>query len=362
MSGASVERGYVKKITQEGIRVESITRPGIVTPPMELLEVMEDPQPGDMVYYYMFSDGKCRILAVKPQQGGGGVTEHGKLTGREANDQHPIRAITGLQQKLETIPTKVSQLENDEGYAKEDEVPDKVSDLENDSGFITPNDVKNGLADIDRAAFGTDDAEEKQLKIPADWDFFHGADRTVPMLNAYSVDLNTAIAPGFYQWGNSSANSPEANSYGVCIAYTSDGKPYNGANNWLYQIAISTNSVRRIYLRYKINADNFSAWNRFDSAYDHDPLQYTFSQSWMHATGPLGDYPTISIPKPDWANNALVELSNVQLYIDSVGWREVYVLDYFLNAGYLKIRLSPGDYSNKGTLLASVTGRITFVS
>lgn len=193
MSGASVERGYVKNITQEGIRVESITRPGIVTPPMELLEVMEDPQPGDMVYYYMFSDGKCRILAVKPQQSGGGVTEHGKLTGREANNQHPIRAITGLQQKLETIPTKVSQLQNDEHFAKEDEVPEKTSDLENDSGFITPNDVKNGLADIDRAAFGTDDAEEKQLKIPADWDFYRGSDTLVADLLT-STDAGRALS------------------------------------------------------------------------------------------------------------------------------------------------------------------------
>lgn len=38
--------------------------------------------------------------------------------------------------RQDAVPTKVSDLENDEGYVKEDALPTKTSDLENDSGFI----------------------------------------------------------------------------------------------------------------------------------------------------------------------------------------------------------------------------------
>lgn len=38
--------------------------------------------------------------------------------------------------RQDAVPTKVSDLENDEGYVKEDALPTKTSDLQNDSGFI----------------------------------------------------------------------------------------------------------------------------------------------------------------------------------------------------------------------------------
>lgn len=49
----------------------------------------EDPTPGYVP------------IAVYPGGGGGGVTVHGELTGREAADQHPIGAVTGLQAALD---------------------------------------------------------------------------------------------------------------------------------------------------------------------------------------------------------------------------------------------------------------------
>ncbi len=39
---------------------------------------------------------------------GGGVSDHNLLTGRDSNDQHPISAITGLEDILATIPVPMS--------------------------------------------------------------------------------------------------------------------------------------------------------------------------------------------------------------------------------------------------------------
>ena len=48
---------------------------------------------------------------VLPQGGysGGGVTVHEQLTGRDADDQHPISAITGLQAELDSKALKQIQ-------------------------------------------------------------------------------------------------------------------------------------------------------------------------------------------------------------------------------------------------------------
>ena len=48
---------------------------------------------------------------VLPQGGysGGGVTDHEQLTGRDADDQHPIGAITGLQTELDSKALKQIQ-------------------------------------------------------------------------------------------------------------------------------------------------------------------------------------------------------------------------------------------------------------
>ena len=41
------------------------------------------------------------------------------------------------------VPTKVSQLENDNNYATQSELPKKTSELTNDSGFINSSEVSN---------------------------------------------------------------------------------------------------------------------------------------------------------------------------------------------------------------------------
>ena len=46
--------------------------------------------------------------------GSGGTTDHRDLINRDADDQHPIKAITGLQDKLNTIPPAAERITNSE--------------------------------------------------------------------------------------------------------------------------------------------------------------------------------------------------------------------------------------------------------
>lgn len=46
--------------------------------------------------------------------GGSGTNDHTKLRNRDADDQHPIKAITGLQSKLDTIPPASEKITNTE--------------------------------------------------------------------------------------------------------------------------------------------------------------------------------------------------------------------------------------------------------
>ena len=45
---------------------------------------------------------------------GSGTNDHTKLRNRDADDQHPIKAITGLQSKLNTIPPPSEKITNTE--------------------------------------------------------------------------------------------------------------------------------------------------------------------------------------------------------------------------------------------------------
>lgn len=52
--------------------------------------------------------GERLLSAVPVQGGGGGTSDHRALTGREAENQHPISSIIKLEETLETIPTAMS--------------------------------------------------------------------------------------------------------------------------------------------------------------------------------------------------------------------------------------------------------------
>ena len=78
---------------------------------------------GDITIPTVINDAKLTI-----QQNG---TEVGNFTANSAVDK-TINI---------TVPTKLSELENDSSFAKASELPTKTSELENDSGYITSSDI-----------------------------------------------------------------------------------------------------------------------------------------------------------------------------------------------------------------------------
>ena len=66
--GARIERGILKEKSGEKFRVESICRPGVITPPLKPIPIPEEelPKPyavGDRVYFFIFQDGGGAIIA-----------------------------------------------------------------------------------------------------------------------------------------------------------------------------------------------------------------------------------------------------------------------------------------------------------
>ena len=74
---------------------------------------------------------------------------HDLLNNRDLDNQHPINAITGLQDELDRIPTKVSDLENDLVFLTEADIPTKVSDLENDLEFASISEVPTKVSQLE---------------------------------------------------------------------------------------------------------------------------------------------------------------------------------------------------------------------
>lgn len=106
------------------------------------------------------------------------------------------------------------------------------------------------------------------------------------------IDLNTIYTPGVYTYNPHSPNNPD-NGYGILIVYVGvnsiNSINYNGSSNWLYQIAIGTESC--IFYRRKINASNFTSWIKvLDSSNYKDQTAFTYSTSekWTGKYDPNG--------------------------------------------------------------------------
>lgn len=90
------------------------------TPPTPEIWEQELAKKGDRIDYTV--DGKLGLYAgetllssVLIQGGGEGDTsDHRLLSGREAENQHPIEAISGLKEKLERVPSPAEPLTNEE--------------------------------------------------------------------------------------------------------------------------------------------------------------------------------------------------------------------------------------------------------
>lgn len=58
---AGIERGKVSSVTDEGCAVESMDRPGLITPPIKSTSETSYTT-GDVVYFFLFPDGTGGIL------------------------------------------------------------------------------------------------------------------------------------------------------------------------------------------------------------------------------------------------------------------------------------------------------------
>lgn len=71
-------------------------------------------------------------------------------------------------------------------------------------------------------------------------------------------DADLCTSAGMYIYSTGNANIPTGTNYGVIITIISDAAQYNGATNWMWQIALSTNFT--VFIRQKINDSAFTAW------------------------------------------------------------------------------------------------------
>jgi len=56
-----IERGKITSVTDEGYIVESMDRPGLITPP--IISIFNTPYiANDAVYFFLFPDGTGRVL------------------------------------------------------------------------------------------------------------------------------------------------------------------------------------------------------------------------------------------------------------------------------------------------------------
>ena len=60
-AGAMIERGYVAEVTEDGYRIQSDTRYGVLTPALKGL-TNDTYAAGEIVYYFMFCDGRGMII------------------------------------------------------------------------------------------------------------------------------------------------------------------------------------------------------------------------------------------------------------------------------------------------------------
>lgn len=111
-----------------------------------------------------------------------------------------------------------------------------------------------------------------------------------------SEDLNNVLKPGSYSYGSSTPNKPS--DYGQILCFVSDGKEQDNYQNWLTQIALSTQL--EIFFRNKTNERGFTEWVK---------LLHTGN------TKPIGAYTNIIIPSTSLANPAE--------YISNTTWTRI---------------------------------------
>lgn len=64
--GAQIERGRVIRADEDGYVVESLDRPGIISPPIGSM-ARSAPDAGEQVYFALFADGSGFVIAASSE-------------------------------------------------------------------------------------------------------------------------------------------------------------------------------------------------------------------------------------------------------------------------------------------------------
>lgn len=109
--GAADETALPTTWASLGVILEGVTTGQDARPPTPGAWEQELSRKGDKLWYdglnlsLMSGDKPLSTVQIAGGGGEGGVSDHRLLTGRDAEDQHPIEAIAGLEDALEQIPS-----------------------------------------------------------------------------------------------------------------------------------------------------------------------------------------------------------------------------------------------------------------
>lgn len=124
----------------------------------------------------------------------GGTSDYNELFNLPTINGHTVISDkTGAEYGLassEDIPTKLSELQNDENFITDADIPTKVSDLQNDSGFITLADVPTKVSELQNDEGYINDTDFNDLFTIKGW--FLSTSFTAP-LDSIITGIQTAL-------------------------------------------------------------------------------------------------------------------------------------------------------------------------
>lgn len=104
-------------------------------------------------------------------------------------------------------------------------------------------------------------------------------------------NLDTTYKVGRYTFGPTTVGRPP-HSYGTVDVMVSTGSDYNTVNNWIWQTAYSTDTPAGVFVRSRINAGAWTAWQEFALLNSSGNLTVSsvYADSWFRSTGETGWY------------------------------------------------------------------------
>lgn len=94
-------------------------------------------------------------------------------------------------------------------------------------------------------------------------------------------NMDTCYEVGRYNFNSSTVGRPA--NYGVVDVLVSSGGTYNGSSNWIWQIAYTTDSSTRIWIRNRVNAGSWNSWEEIMKRITPTYVPVTLMNGWVNA-------------------------------------------------------------------------------